>query len=99
MVAQRIALLTLGSLALLGGALAARVTAAAPAVRPPAAAMTGAEIAHDVYLVPGKLVPGQQPDGNSVVFRGPQGAVIFDTGRHPEHAQAVLDLVAKLGLV
>lgn len=56
------------------------------------------EIAPGVYLVPGKLVPGQQPDGNTVIFRAPEGAVVVDTGRHVEHTEAVLARIAALGL-
>jgi glyoxylase-like metal-dependent hydrolase (beta-lactamase superfamily II) len=33
----------------------------------------------------------RQPDGNSVIFSGPKGLLIVDTGRHIEHAQALLD--------
>ena len=56
------------------------------------------EIAPGVYLVPGKLVPGHQPDGNSVIFRAPEGAVVVDTGRHVEHTEAVLARIGALGL-
>src|SRR5262249_52431524 len=49
------------------------------------------EVAPGVTLVPGGLVPGSQPDGNSVVLDGPKGLVVVDTGRHPEHTQAILD--------
>src|SRR4051794_32715676 len=31
------------------------------------------------------------PDGNSIILDAPQGLIVFDTGRHPEHAQAILD--------
>jgi len=44
-----------------------------------------------VHLIPGKFVPGTQPDGNTVVIRGVKGLIVFDTGRHPEHTQAILD--------
>jgi len=44
-----------------------------------------------VHLIPGKVVPGTQPDGNTVVIRGAKGLIVFDTGRHPEHTQAILD--------
>ena len=57
------------------------------------------EIAAGVYLVPGKLTPGRQPDGNSVIFRTPEGALIVDTGRHREHTEAILDRVTSLGLL
>jgi glyoxylase-like metal-dependent hydrolase (beta-lactamase superfamily II) len=42
-------------------------------------------------LVPGSFVPGRQPDGNSVMFRGPKGWIVVDTGRHREHTREILD--------
>ena len=75
----------------------ARTAGSAPRESADPAAATD-EIAAGVYLVPGKFVPGRQPDGNSVIFRAPEGAVVVDTGRHREHTQAVLDRVAALGL-
>jgi glyoxylase-like metal-dependent hydrolase (beta-lactamase superfamily II) len=42
---------------------------------------------------PGGFAPDRQPDGNSVLFDGPQGTVVVDTGRHIEHTQALLDAV------
>ncbi|HET9768045.1 MAG TPA: MBL fold metallo-hydrolase [Thermoanaerobaculia bacterium] len=81
-------------------------TVAEPAPDATASAAAGAaatdrsqEIAAGVYLVPGVFVPGRQPDGNSVIFSAPAGAVVVDTGRHPQHTQAVLDQIAALGLV
>ena len=49
------------------------------------------EIAPGVHLVPGEFVAGRQPDGNTVVFDAREGLVVFDTGRHAEHMQAILD--------
>jgi glyoxylase-like metal-dependent hydrolase (beta-lactamase superfamily II) len=48
-----------------------------------------------VDLIRGRFVPNTQPDGNSVLFRGPKGLVVVDTGRHPDHTQAILDFAAK----
>jgi glyoxylase-like metal-dependent hydrolase (beta-lactamase superfamily II) len=39
----------------------------------------------------GKFVPGQQPDGNSVIFSTRDGLVVIDTGRHRAHTQQILD--------
>jgi glyoxylase-like metal-dependent hydrolase (beta-lactamase superfamily II) len=50
-----------------------------------------AEIAPGVDLIPGRFVPNVQPDGNTVIFRGTDGLIVLDTGRHPEHALAVID--------
>jgi glyoxylase-like metal-dependent hydrolase (beta-lactamase superfamily II) len=48
-------------------------------------------VAPGVDLIPGTFVAGTQPDGNTVVFRGSDGLIVFDTGRHPEHAQQIID--------
>lgn len=58
------------------------VTTASAQVRP---------LANDVVLVPGSFAAGRQPDGNSLLFIGPQGALVVDTGRHIAHTQAILD--------
>ena len=55
----------------------------------------GQRLADDIVVLPGKYVPGRQPDGNSVVFANANGLVVVDTGRHAAHAQALLDLAAR----
>ena len=52
------------------------------------------EIVPGVHLLRGAFVPGQQPDGNSILFAAPDGLVVVDTGRHREHTQAILDFAA-----
>jgi glyoxylase-like metal-dependent hydrolase (beta-lactamase superfamily II) len=47
-------------------------------------------LAQNVWFLSGGLLPNRQPDGNTVVFQGPEGLVVFDTGRHPWHSQAIL---------
>jgi glyoxylase-like metal-dependent hydrolase (beta-lactamase superfamily II) len=42
------------------------------------------------HLVPGSFEPGRQPDGNSVFLEAPEGLILIDTGRHPEHQAALL---------
>lgn len=42
------------------------------------------------HLIPGQVPLDAGPDGNTIIFDGPKGLVVFDTGRHPEHAQAIL---------
>jgi glyoxylase-like metal-dependent hydrolase (beta-lactamase superfamily II) len=42
------------------------------------------------HLVPGSFEPGRQPDGNSVFLEAPQGLILIDTGRHPEHQAKLL---------
>lgn len=48
-------------------------------------------LARDVWLIPGGILPDRQPDGNTIVFAGPKGLVVMDTGRHPWQRQAILD--------
>lgn len=49
------------------------------------------------------FIPGQVPldwrgpDGNTIIFDAPDGLVVVDTGRHPAHAQAILDFVKARG--
>jgi len=49
------------------------------------------ELAPGVELIAGRFIAGTQPDGNTVVFTTPDGLVAFDTGRHPEHTQQIID--------
>src|SRR5436190_15938732 len=53
-------------------------------------------LAPGVLFVPGRFVPGPQPDGNSLLLQGKDGWIVIDTGRHPEHTQAVLTAAGKL---
>jgi glyoxylase-like metal-dependent hydrolase (beta-lactamase superfamily II) len=62
------------------------------------AAAGATEIAPGIDLVPGRFVPGIQPDGNSIVLRGKDGLIVVDTGRHPEHTQAVIDFARQAHL-
>jgi glyoxylase-like metal-dependent hydrolase (beta-lactamase superfamily II) len=52
------------------------------------AAVAGAEPYH---LIPGAVPLDKGPDGNTIVLDAPKGLIVFDTGRHPEHAQAIID--------
>ncbi len=52
------------------------------------------ELAPGVDLIPGTFVAGTQPDGNTVVFAAPDGLVVFDTGRHPEHTLEIVDFAS-----
>jgi glyoxylase-like metal-dependent hydrolase (beta-lactamase superfamily II) len=55
-------------------------------------ALFAASASADPYhLIPGAVPPDSGPDGNTVVLDGPQGLIVFDTGRHLEHAQAIID--------
>ena len=55
------------------------------------APLPGETIATDVALLRGHFIAGAQPDGNTLLLRGPDGLVVFDTGRHAAHTQHILD--------
>ena len=45
-------------------------------------------------LIPGRVpLDWRGPDGNTIVLDAPQGLIVVDTGRSPQHAQAILDYV------
>jgi glyoxylase-like metal-dependent hydrolase (beta-lactamase superfamily II) len=48
-------------------------------------------IAPGVNLIPGHFEPNSQPDGNTVMFSGSEGLIVFDAGRHPAHTQLIID--------
>jgi glyoxylase-like metal-dependent hydrolase (beta-lactamase superfamily II) len=48
------------------------------------------EIAAGTFLLPGAMLPERGPDGNTVVFVGPDGLVVVDTGRHAWHSDGIL---------
>ncbi|MGB6353675.1 MAG: MBL fold metallo-hydrolase, partial [Steroidobacteraceae bacterium] len=56
-----------------------------------ASTFAASTIAPGTYLIEGEAVPNRQPDGNSIILEAPQGLIVFDTGRHEEHIQQVLD--------
>ena len=53
--------------------------------------MSAVTSAAPYHLIPGGVPLGSGPDGNTIVLDGPKGLIVFDTGRHPEHAQAIID--------
>ena len=48
---------------------------------------------HGAEWLPGQFISGAQPDGNSVLIEAPDGWIVIDSGRHPPHAQAILDRI------
>ncbi|MED5621711.1 MBL fold metallo-hydrolase [Ideonella sp. BN130291] len=50
-------------------------------------------VAPGVSWLAGRFEPGEQPDGNSVVFEAPDGLIIFDTGRSAAHAERLVAAV------
>ena len=57
-----------------------------------AAVVFGTVSAGEPYHLIGGSVPLERgPDGNTVVLEAPDGLIVVDTGRHPQHVQAILD--------
>ncbi|SDC59791.1 Glyoxylase, beta-lactamase superfamily II [Sphingomonas sp. YR710] len=54
-------------------------------------------VAKGVWTVSGGITPDRQPDGNSVIFDAPGGLIVFDTGRHVWHRNAILALAREEG--
>jgi len=48
-------------------------------------------VSEPFHLIPGQVPMDKGPDGNTIILDAPKGLIVFDTGRHPEHAQAILD--------
>ena len=55
------------------------------------------EIAPEVWLIPGGVTEDREPDGNTVVFGSGAELVVFDTGRHAWHREAIEARVAADG--
>jgi glyoxylase-like metal-dependent hydrolase (beta-lactamase superfamily II) len=62
-----------------------------------AAAGAASLVAPGVYLIEGETPPNRQPDGNSIIIEAPKGLIVFDTGRHREHTQQLLDFARTEG--
>ena len=62
-----------------------------------AAAASSAPLPKSYGLIPGAVPLNSGPDGNTVVIDAPRGLIVFDTGRHPEHARAILDYAKARG--
>lgn len=49
------------------------------------------------HLISGSVPLNKGPDGNTVILDAPEGLIVVDTGRHPEHAKAILDHAKERG--
>ncbi|WP_158291514.1 MBL fold metallo-hydrolase [Marinicauda algicola] len=83
---QRIPFALLAILAACGDRAPDGTTAAAPAAPAP-----------DYHLIEGTLFRSDGPNGNTYIYDAPDGLVVIDTGRHPEHAQLILDHARERG--
>lgn len=57
-------------------------------------ASDGEVLAPGVVLLRGRFVPGQQPDGNTVMLAGDEGWIVVDSGRHASHTQRIVDVAS-----
>jgi glyoxylase-like metal-dependent hydrolase (beta-lactamase superfamily II) len=71
--------------------------AAVPALFYGACACAATLIAPGTFLVEGEATPNRQPDCNSILIEAPRGLIVFDTGRHQEHTQQLLDFARLQG--
>src|SRR3712207_1524566 len=55
-----------------------------------AAAAGTVQVAPGITLVPGQFVADKGPDGNSIFIGAPEGLILIDTGRHPEHRDKLI---------
>ena len=49
------------------------------------------------FLIPGSVPMDKGPDGNSIFLDAPDGLILVDTGRHPEHAEKLLAYARQRG--
>ncbi len=49
------------------------------------------------HLVLGSVPLDKGPDGNSIFLEAPQGLILIDTGRHPEHAAKLIAFARDVG--
>jgi glyoxylase-like metal-dependent hydrolase (beta-lactamase superfamily II) len=49
------------------------------------------------HLIPGQFGPGSSPDGNSILLDAPEGLILVDTGRHPEHTERLIAYARERG--
>ena len=49
------------------------------------------------HVISGSVPLDKGPDGNSVFLDAPKGLILVDTGRHPDHAQKLIDYARRRG--
>lgn len=60
------------------------------AVLAAAAPLSARQLQSRYELIPGSVPLDKGPDGNSIFLDAPDGLILVDTGRHPEHAAKLL---------
>ena len=62
------------------------------------AACASSAQSENYHLIPGRVpLDWQGPDGNTIVLDAPDGLIVVDTGRSPQHAQAIIDYAKSRG--
>jgi len=61
-----------------------------PAVTLLAASCASAEPPPPFHLISGSVPVDKGPDGNSIILDAPDGLIVLDTGRHPEHSAKII---------
>ena len=49
------------------------------------------------HLIPGSVPLDKGPDGNSIILDAPDGLIVVDTGRHPEHSATIIAYARERG--
>lgn len=49
------------------------------------------------HLITGGVYENKGPDGNTIILDAPDGLIVVDTGRHPEHAEKILGYAKSTG--
>lgn len=54
------------------------------------AALASSTPGNGYHLIPGSVPMDKGPDGNTIILDAPQGLIVVDTGRHPDHVAKIL---------
>ena len=49
------------------------------------------------HLITGGVYEDKGPDGNTIILDAPDGLIVVDTGRHPDHAAKILAYAKAVG--
>jgi len=60
-------------------------------------AAAAAALPSGYHLIPGAVPLDLSPDSNSIVIDAPEGLIVVDTGRYPEHSQKIIDYAKQRG--
>ncbi len=49
------------------------------------------------HLITGGVYENKSPDGNTIILDAPDGLIVVDTGRHPDHAEKIIAYAKSVG--